>query len=222
MIGNSRLRPRTPRDVTLLALPIVAAALVTGCPSPHDDPAREPPREEVPSPPESAEPAPPGPASPNGVALDGTCTNPEYGFTVDHPADWEVNEANGLPPCSAFDPDDVSMPEAGEVPVDIAVVIKREPVPYERVTDFEGDFSVSPVSVQETTVAGRRAVAAELEHTGQGLYPDGHRHFAYYIDLGSSTVIAATHRVEGASVPPYRERKRILDAMVGTLRIEDR
>jgi hypothetical protein len=132
-----------------------------------------------------------------------------------------VNEANGLPPCSAFDPEDTSMPAAGEIPAGIAIVLHRDDVAFERSTDFAGDFTVDVLSREETTVAGRRAVVAELEHTGEGLYDRGHRLYTYVLDTGGQTITGVTHDVPDAEPPGYEERKRILHAMMASLRFHD-
>jgi hypothetical protein len=152
------------------------------------------------------------------VALEQTCTNEPYGFGVDYPAGWETNPANGLPPCSAFDPEDANMPAATEIPTDIAIVIHREEAAFARVTDFHADPTVEPVSRRETTVDGRAAVAVELMHTGVGMYPEGHRYYGYFVDLGPATLIGMTHDVEAAPGPTYDDRRRILDDMMASLR----
>jgi hypothetical protein len=152
------------------------------------------------------------------VAFEQTCTNEAYGFRVDYPAGWETNPPNGLPPCSAFDPEDASMPAATEIPTDIAIVIHGEDVAFARVTDFHADPTVEPVSQRETTVDRRSAVAVELAHTGGGMYPEGHHRYGYFVDLGSATLIGMTHDVEAAPGPAYDDRRRILDDMMTSLR----
>jgi hypothetical protein len=187
---------------------------LAGCPGAQDEPPRDP----------SAEtPAPtPGPEQgPGDVALEQSCTNHVFGFQVDYPAGWTVNGANGLPPCSAFDPEDTSMPAAGEIPAGIAIVLHRDDVTFERATDFAGDFTVDVISREETTVAGRRAIVAELEHTGEGLYDRGHRLYTYVIDTDGQTITGVTHDVSDAEPPGYEERQRILHAMMASLRFRD-
>jgi hypothetical protein len=152
------------------------------------------------------------------VALEQSCTNVAYGFSVDYPRGWLTNGGDGLPPCSAFDPRDVDMPAASEIPTAIAIVITREMVSFEQVTDFANDPSVEVLSIEETTVDGRHAVVAELEHTGEGLYDRGHRQFAYFTDVGQHTLIAVTHGGAEADPPTYAERKRILEVMMAALR----
>jgi hypothetical protein len=156
--------------------------------------------------------------SPGAIALDGSCTNPAHAFTVDYPGDWVVNEENGLPPCSAFDPADVAMPEAGEVPSAIAVVVDREPVAFHRVTEFGADPTVRVLSRRDTTVAGREAVAAELEHTGEGFYDRGHRLYSWYVRAGAGTITGTTHDVPHTL--PYDVRRQVLDRMMASLRLD--
>jgi hypothetical protein len=193
-----------------LALVLAATLVLAGCPGAQDEPPPDP----------SAETPSPEPG-PGDVALEQSCTNDVFGFQVDYPAGWTVNEANGLPPCSAFDPDDTSMPAAGEIPTSIAIVLHRDEVAFEQSTDFAGDFTVDVIFREETAVAGRRAVVAELEHTGDGLYDRGHRLYTWVLDADGQTITGVTHDVPDAEPPGYEERKRILHAMMASLRFRD-
>jgi hypothetical protein len=153
------------------------------------------------------------------VRLDESCTNETYGFRVHYPRGWRTNDGEVVPACSVFDPRNVSVPPASEMPTDIAIVIALEDMPFEATTRFADDPSVTVLSTRETTVAGRRAVVAEFEHTGWGLFDAGHRHYAYHIDVPPSTLIGATHGDTEADPPAYPERRRILDAMMARLEI---
>lgn len=213
---------RSGRALSGSTITLAFALLLVGCPTPDQDtpPATPPgPPIEAPAPDEPLpdEPAPP----PNDIALEQSCTNTEFGFQVDYPAGWVVNDPDGLPPCSAFDPEDTGMPAAGEIPAEIAIVIHRDQVPFARVMDFDGDFTVDVVWREEATVDGRRAVVAELEHTGQGMYPAGQRQYVYYVDVEPHTLIGVTHDLEAADPPSYQERRRTLDAMMTSLRFQD-
>jgi len=179
----------------------------------NEEPVGDEPVDPVPT----EEPAP----APNDVVLGAECTNDEIGFRVAYPEDWVVNEGAGLPACSAFDPEDVSVPTVGEIPTDIAVVIHDPGVEFERATDFDEDFTVEVVTRRETTVDGRPAVTAELRSTGDGMYPEGHLTYGYYVDLDPNTLQATTHDVPGAE-PSFEERRRILDAMMSSLGLVQR
>ena len=211
--GMTRTSQLLPLTIVLALAPALA-----GCPA--DEPPDQPPDT-----PPTDTPAPPGteppPAPPDHTVLEQSCTNQQYGFQVDYPAGWVVNQADGLPPCSAFDPEDASMPTAAEIPRDIAIVIRRDDVAFETVTDFDSDFTVRAVSREETTVAGRPAVVAEIEHTGDGMYQEGDRHYGYYVDLDGRTLIGITHGIDAADPPAYQERQRILDAMMNSLQFQD-
>lgn len=209
----------TVRIRLLVALVGVLALVLAGCPedvteTPDDEPAVDDETPvEVPEDTPADEPT-------DDVALTASCTNEEVGYEVSYPDDWVVNE-EGLPPCSAFDPEDVAIPEVGEIPADIAVVIHENRVEFERATDFESDPGVEVISAEETTVDGRTAILAELEHTGEGLYPEGWTSYAYHIDLDPFTLQAVTHDIEEAGPPTYEERRDILDAMVDSLSFVD-
>jgi hypothetical protein len=201
------------RAVAAAGLPIALALALVACP----------PQEDLPPPPDApaAEPANDSPDDEESLTLAAGCTNREFGFQVRYPEGWVVNQANGLPPCSAFDPADAAMPAAGEIPRDIAIVIHRDQVPFERTTDFDADPTVQAVSRETATIDGRRAVVAELQHTGAGMYPEGGRQYGYYVDLDGFTLMATTHGIDDADPPPYQERQRILDDMMASLRFQD-
>jgi hypothetical protein len=201
---------RTRRAVAAAGLAMALALTLAACPPQETPPDALP-----------GEPSPDDPAPVSGITLEQRCNNREYGFQVSYPAGWAVNPPNGLPACSAFDPDDAGMPAVGEIPRDIAIVIHRHRVPLHRTTDFDADPTVHAVSRDETTVDGRRAVVAELQHTGQGMYPQGGRQYGYYVDVAGSTLLATTHGIDAADPPSYQERQRILDDMMASLRFQD-
>lgn len=201
------------------AAPLALALLLAGCPQPEEALPPDPPPEVRPEAPVAEDPEPVDPATDPGnhMALDQSCTNQTYGFRVQYPAGWVVNQANGLPPCSAFDPHDAGMPAAADIPTDIAIVIHRDDVAFGTATDFAADFTVEALSRREAMVDGRAAVVAELEHTGDGMYPAGHRFYAYFVDRAGRTLVGMTHDVDGAGPSAYDERRRILDRMMDSL-----
>jgi hypothetical protein len=159
------------------------------------------------------------PAARPDVALEASCTNEVSGYTVRYPAGWLVNTGDGLPACSVFDPWNVDIPVAGEMPTAIAVSISRQEVLFRVATDFAADPSVDVVSTMDGGVDGHPALRAELRHTGWGLYDTGHRSYAWFVDLGDQTLIAVTHDVVDADPPPFAARQRILDAMMASVRV---
>ncbi len=113
--------------------------------------------------------------------------------------------------CSLLDPEPITVPPATEIPLDIAVSIRLEPVPYETVA---GDVRARrELSRQETTVNGREAVQIESEATGEALHPEGVRSYQYFVNLGDTTMIASTY--DGGTFP-YDRKRRVLDAMLAT------
>jgi hypothetical protein len=183
--------------ILVSAMALVLAACPEDEPIVEDDPDPTPPEEEV--------------------ALDASCTNEEVGYEVDYPAEWNVNEDNIIPACSVFDPGRAELPEVGEIPADLAVVIREQRVEFDRVTDFEGDPTIEVLSQEETTVDGRSAYVVEYEHTGEGMYPEGMVTYGYFVNIEPFTLTAITHDLEEAEPPSYDERKEILDAMMASL-----
>lgn len=139
------------------------------------------------------------------------CVNTTTGYAVRYPADWYVNASDIVDPCSLFDPEPIEIPRDSEIPIDIAVMLDVESVP---ITTLSGDVrGRRNLSRERTTVDSREAVRIEGESTGEGLYDRGQRSYQYFVDLGDSTLIAATY--EAGSIP-FERKRRILDAMMET------
>lgn len=180
-------------------------------------------REDVPEPPNGGVPADTtgGAAPDDGTTANGgeaadpameqtsECVNPTKGYAVLYPADWQVNTSDVVGPCTLFDPEPIEVPRGSEIPIDIAVMIDVEPVPIATLSgDVRGRRNLSR---ERTTVDGREAVRIEGESTGEGLYDRGQRSYQYFVDLGDSTMVAATY--DAGSVP-FERKRRILDAMM--------
>jgi hypothetical protein len=137
------------------------------------------------------------------------CINRMEGYAVEYPATWHVNPGEVLGPCMLFDPEPVEVPPASELPLEIAIQIGFEPVPFATLT---GQVLGRRDLVRErTTVDGREALRIESETTGEGLHDRGIRMYQYFVDLGDTTMVAATHAV-GAL--PFERKRRILDTMM--------
>lgn len=152
-----------------------------------------------------------------GVGLDTSCTNDAVGYTVEHPGDWVVNEGDGLPACSAFDPESVDIPDATEIPFEIAVVIREARIGIGTAADIDG---AEELSREETTVDGRDAVIVEAEGTGDFFFPEGLTFTRYHVDLGHTTLIGVTFDVDDADLT-YEERRDVLAAMMASLEFSD-
>jgi hypothetical protein len=177
------------------------ALLLTACPPEEPTP---------PAPPDNDEP----------IGLDASCTNDEVGYTVSYPAEWHVNEGDVLPLCSAFDPQPITIPDATDIPTDIAVVIRAEAIAFAELSDPADDPGVEVRDRDETTLDGRSAVALELEATGEGLHAEGLVTYRYVIEDGRSSIVAETHDVTEAQ-PAFDQRRQILDAMMRSMSFID-
>lgn len=145
------------------------------------------------------------------------CVNREKGYSLEYPADWQVNDVELLGPCALFDPDPIEVPENSELPPAIAVAIDVEPVPFATVTGEV--IGRREISREATIVDGRTAVRMEAESTGEGLHDRGLRSYHYFIDLGGAmTIVATTH---GVGDTPFERKRRILDAMMATLEFHE-
>jgi hypothetical protein len=163
--------------------------------------------------PEGAAPAEPPALAAADPAMERTteCVDRVEGYAVRYPAGWHANTGEILGPCSLFDPEPIAIPPASEIPLDIAIMIGFEPVPFATLTGEV--LGRRDLSREETTVDGRRAMRVEGETTGEGLHDRGIRSYQYLVDLGDTTMVASTY--EAGSLPIQRKR-RILDAMMAT------
>jgi hypothetical protein len=139
------------------------------------------------------------------------CVNRAEGYAVEYPAAWHVNTEEIFGPCSLFDPDPIEVPPASELPLEIAIQIGFEPVPFATLTgDVLGRRNLSR---ERTTVDGREAMRIEGETTGEGLHDRGIRSYQYFVDLGDTTLVASTYDVGSL---PFERKRSILDAMMAT------
>lgn len=144
------------------------------------------------------------------------CVNEAESYSVQYPADWHVNTEGVLGSCSLFDPDPIEVPRDSEIPLEIAVIIDVESIPFTAAT---GDVLGRRDLVRErTTVAGREAMRIEAESTGEGLYDRGIRSYQVFVDLGDRTMIAATYDVGSLD---FERKRRLLDLMMETLELRN-
>jgi len=153
------------------------------------------------------------------LTLANECVDRVEGFAVRYPGGWHTYEGEVVGPCSLFDPDPVEVPPASEFPLETAIQIAFEPVTFETVTgEVMGRRTIRR---ERTTVDGREAARVEGVTTGEGLHEPGVRTYEYFVDLGDTTLVAATYE---AGTLPFERKRRILDAMMATfdLRAPDR
>ncbi len=151
------------------------------------------------------------PAADPAMTETAQCINRVEGYAVEYPAGWHTNPGEVMDECSLFDPEPVTVAPATEIPHDIAVSIRFEPVPYETVAgEVLGRRELSREAI---TVDGREAVQIESEATGEALLPEGARSYQYFVNLGDTTMVASTYDVGEF---PYDRKRRILDAMMAT------
>jgi hypothetical protein len=159
-------------------------------------------------------PAATRPVEPSSAPEWQRCTNPEHGFSVSFPDDWQTNSGEVMPECSAFDPEAIEIPPASEIPFEIAIVIGVEPVQYEELTAPSRWERIH--TTERVQVDGRRGRRIEAEATGEGLASAGLRSTRFVVDLGEGrSLIATTHQTG----PDYRRDQEILARMMETITI---
>lgn len=145
------------------------------------------------------------------------CTNTAAGYTVEYPQEWHTNTSGRLDDCSLFDPEPVDVPEEPRgVPLDVAVMIRVEPVDF---PDFTAaDTAVVVTEEERVEVDGHMAVRQDLVATGQGLYPEGTESIRYAVGRDGETLVAETFSV---GEPSYQRKVEVLDEMVSSLEFTD-
>jgi hypothetical protein len=139
------------------------------------------------------------------------CVDRVEGFAVEYPAGWHRHDGEIFGPCSLFDPQPIEVPRDSELPIEIAIVIGFEPVPFGTVAGTvmgRRDLSREPARVD-----GREGVRILAETTGEGLHSAGIRLYGYYVDLGDTTLVAETW---DAGSLPFQRKRHILDAMMAS------
>jgi hypothetical protein len=149
------------------------------------------------------------------VALEQSCENDVWGYTVEYPGEWVTNDENLLPECSAFDPEDVVIDLEAEFPVESAIIFNFSFQEFGMLT--AEDETRDEITRMEITVDGENAVFIHWTATeGHPLYPEGTEGYEYFIERGDNTLIAGTYDLEGLE-PDFDERRDILDTMMATI-----
>lgn len=154
----------------------------------------------------------------DGFALTKSCTHEarDVRIVVSYPGEWHVN-GEGAPTCSAFDPEPVNLRQGTEFPLDIAVVVRVEPVAFATAAQLPG-LRVEDQRRQQ--VDGRDAVRLDGASTDGPTAPQGQRSVRYIVDAGEErSIIATTWDVEGND---FESGEAVLDRMVESFDIEPR
>lgn len=131
-----------------------------------------------------------------GLRLTQSCTHEERGVrvVVPYPEGWHVNGGEATA-CSAFDPEPISLRAGTEFPLDLAVVVRVEPVEPARAT---GSSGLRIEDQRQLQVDGRQAVRLVARSTDGPIAPEGARSVRYVVDAGPErSIIATTWDVEG-------------------------
>lgn len=159
----------------------------------------------------------PGAAPVPEMGRTAACENEAAGVRLVYPATWHTNRGDALPPCSLFHPEPVGslLARAEGVPAEIAIVIVREPLPFEKATEVpKGEMWLAR---EKATVAGREAERSEII-PGDELLTRGDRTYRYHVDLDGETLIATTRETGDI---PFEQKRRVLDEMMRRLELLD-
>lgn len=139
------------------------------------------------------------------------CTDDDDRYSVAYPEDWVTHPRFE---CRLFNREPFEVEENTELPLTDLVVDPTE-VAFEEVVDgFSENARV--VSSESVEVGEYPATVLETEASGDGLYPEGTRTYAYVLDRAGQGFIVRT------TVPPdegdFVENTQIVDDAVRTLR----
>jgi hypothetical protein len=138
------------------------------------------------------------------------CVNNVEGFSVGYPSGWHTTEVRPREACRQFHPNVFEIPRESEYPLTALNVGRVEAMPGRADTIHE-----RVLLWRETTVSGHRAVLAETESTGAGLYPVGTRWYGYTFRLGDHLVRVFAAAEPGAA--GYADWKAVVDQAARTL-----
>jgi hypothetical protein len=212
------------------ALPIAVLLVLAACtpaadatPTATPEPTASATPESSPSPEETESPEPTASSSPiQGVGgftweandeadalMDETftCENLDDGYQVDFPAEWNANaEVGREPPCSWFAPTEYETGAPGDVPDEVAIVI--------RVIDGEREYGSAEVLEREEGIVGatQSAYRALVEFDDETVYE-------YVVQLGPTweegpNLVVGTADTRGDD---FELNRAVLDRMMATM-----
>lgn len=163
-----------------------------------------------------------GQSADEGPALAQECTDAENGYTIRYPEGWHTNSGTESPasPCAYFHPEPFTLPDVAREVTDKAVSVFVDSVPFEVTSDPAGRETKEVLVQEEIRVAGREAVRYETVASGEGMFPEGTRHYTYVVNAGGGRSLFVTTRDQVPDVD-YEEVKAVIDRMVDSLRLDD-
>lgn len=192
----------------------------TASPTPTEAASPSPTATATPTPTESPTPTP-SPTDESAFEDAQECENPELGYEVEYPAGWWANErveaedpVANITECTFFAPSEIELEPGTD---DLAGVAIRFDV-VESDVDRGGEILLD----EETTVDGHEARIIEREPDPQpGFIQEGELIYQYVITLEGGDELVATTDTINQEEAAYEESKPILDAMMGTIEIDD-
>lgn len=145
-----------------------------------------------------------------------TCEASNY--RISYPADWSTNDPARVGPCRFFHPEPFVVPVATEA-LELAVSVGVEAIAYDQAQDSLGPPAARVRSTEDVTVAGRPAVRALVEATGEALLPEGVLSYQYFVDLGDETMVATTMDISAAGT--FESNRDVLDEMMATVEFKE-
>lgn len=140
------------------------------------------------------------------------CESVALGYSIAYPPGWHHD-----PNCAFFDPEPFTVPENSDF-YGAALEVQVAQDSWANVVRGLTDTRFARViSRRDVRVNGRRAVLAEVEATGAGLYERGYRVYAYVVDIAGRppAAVQATRR-PGSE---WDSRKAVADRAVRSLRV---
>lgn len=146
------------------------------------------------------------------VAAWDRCRSEALGYSIAYPAGWHTDGK-----CSFFDPEPFTVPENSDF-YGTALEVQVPQESFENIVrGFTDERFARTISRRDVIVGGRRAVLAESEATGEGLFERGFRTYAYVVDVpGRPPIVVQATRAPGTE---WAGRRAIADRAVRSLQL---
>ena len=140
------------------------------------------------------------------------CESAALGYSIAYPPGWH-HDRN----CAFFDPQPFTVPESSDF-YGAALEVQVAQDSWANVVRGLTDRRFTRViSRRDLRMEGRRAVLAEVQATGAGLYERGHRVYAYVVEVaGRAPIVVQATRRPGEA---WAGRKAVADRAVRSLRV---
>ena len=148
-----------------------------------------------------------------------TCESASNGYSLEYPADWQVEKTHPVWACALFDPQPFTLEPDTETPLVAVQIYDERSITFaDMVTGLTDPASYQVLKRRDTTVAGLPAVVLEtVQLCDELLTTAGTYNYQYVVDRSGGIVLAFTTGQPGS---PYDQYRTVLDEMMASLRFK--